>query len=84
MGGLFGGGSKPKAVKAADPIVSNTAPDPEPTATAPETSDENKKRKNVSKNRNGTSALKIDLNIGGVNGGGTTSGGAVSSVNIPS
>lgn len=72
-GGLFGGGSKPTVTKAPEPTVAATAPPPEETAEAP-VIDETSKRKQSQSQRRGTSALRINLNIGGGNMGGGTSG----------
>lgn len=79
MGSVFKG-SKPKVQQVQAPVVAATPPEPEQTAEAPVV-DEGAKRKNENKaRRKGTSALRIDLSIGGGNMGGK---GGASGLAIP-
>ena len=79
MGGIFGG-SKPKVQQVQAPVVAAAAPEPEETAEAPVV-DEGAKRKTENRaKRKGTSALRIDLSIGGGDMGGS---GGSSGLSIP-
>jgi hypothetical protein len=61
--------SKPKVTKAPDPIYTPAPPPPEPTATAPVVNETVKRKTESKTKKSGTSALRIDLNIGGGSGG---------------
>jgi hypothetical protein len=61
--------SKPKVVKAPDPIYTPAPPPPEPTPTAPVVDEKVKRKTDAKAKRSGTSALRIDLNLGGDSGG---------------
>lgn len=82
MGGVFGGSkpSAPAVQQAPAPTVAATPPPPEEVAEAPAIN-EGAKRKNANNSkRKGTSALRIDLSIGGGDMGG---GGGTSGLSIP-
>ena len=72
MGGIFDKPSKPKVVEAPAPTVAATPPPPEETAEAPVINEGNKRKNQADSKRKGTSALRIDLNLGGGNMGGAT------------
>lgn len=82
---IFGGGaSSPKVVSAPTPQVAATAPPAEEVAEAPVVNEGAKRKTSAEANRKGTSALRINLNLGGLN---TTPdkrpGGAGSGLAIP-
>lgn len=60
---------KPKVIKAPDPIYTPAPPPPEPTAEAPVMNEQVKRTKERKAKKSGTSALRIDLNLGGGSGG---------------
>ena len=61
--------SKPKVTKAPDPIYTPAPPPPEPTPTAPVVNETVKRKAQDKAKKSGTSALRIDLNLGGGSGG---------------
>ena len=79
---IFGGGapSKPKVVEAPQPQVAATPPPAEEVAEAPVVNEGAKRQNANSAKRKGTSALRINLNVGGVGGG---TGGGTSGLPIP-
>lgn len=80
-GSLFGGKpSIPKPEPVAAPQVAATPPPAEPVAEAPVTNEGAKRNKRGEAQRRGTSALKINLNIGGGNMG---AAGGTSGLSIP-
>ena len=60
------GGSSMKTAEAPKQYVSAQAPEPEKTAEAPTLSETTQNNQDRLRRRSGTSALTIDLNIGGV------------------
>ena len=87
-GGIFGGGSKtPSVVQSPTPTVAATAPPAEETAEAPIVNEGTKRQNQASAQRRGTSALRINLNLGGGLGGSggasAASGGGGNGVSIP-
>ena len=80
MGVIFDKPSKPKVVEAPAPTVAATPPPPEETAEAPVINEGNKRKNQADSKRKGTSALRIDLNLGGGNMGGA---GGTSGLSIP-
>lgn len=74
-GGLFGGSpSSPKVVEAPKPVVAATPPPAEEVAEAPVTNEGSKRSNTMDANRKGTAALRINLNMGGMDAqpGGTS------------
>lgn len=59
------GASTPKVQEVAAPSVAATPPEPEAVAEAPKINDTAKEKRNADSKRRGTSALRIDLNVGG-------------------
>lgn len=57
------------------PVVAATPPDPEQVATAPDLSKDAQMKNDTNAKRKGTSALRIQLNVGGMTGGGGGGGG---------
>lgn len=81
-GSVFGGGgvSTPKVQTVAAPTVVATPPPVEQVAEAPVTNEGSKRSKTGETQRKGTSALKINLNLGGGNMG---AAGGTSGLSIP-
>lgn len=78
---IFGGGvSSPKVQSAPAPTVAATPPPVEQVAEAPVTNEGSKRSKTGAAQRKGTSALKINLNLGGGNMG---AAGGTSGLSIP-
>lgn len=61
--------STPKVQAAPAPTVAATPPEPEQVAQAPEVSDSSQMKNTTNNKRKGTSALRIQLNVGGMGGG---------------
>ena len=82
---IFGGGSKtPDVVSAPAPTVAATAPPAEEVAEAPIVNEGTKRQNQASAQRRGTSALRINLNLGGGLGGASAAtGGGGNGVSIP-
>lgn len=79
-GGIFGGGApEPEVQRAPEAQVAATPPPAEDVAEAPVTNEGSKRSQNVGANRKGTSALRINLNLGGM---GQQAGGT-SGLSIP-
>lgn len=76
--GLGGSAPKPRVTAAPTPTVAATPPPVEETAQAPITNEAATRRDDALSRRKGTSALKIALSLGGVNGG-----NGLGSLNIP-
>lgn len=73
---LGGGGSAPKPIvqNVEAPQVAATPPPAEPVAEAPVVNEGKKRSQSAEANRKGTSALRINLNLGGGEMGGGTNG----------
>lgn len=69
-----GGGDDAPVQEAVKPQVAATPPPAEPVAETPVTNEGSKRTQQVTSNRKGTSALRINLNMGGVQTGGGTGG----------
>lgn len=82
--GIFGGGGSPKVVSAPTPQVAATAPPAEEVAEAPVVNEGAKRKTTADANRKGTSALRINLNLGGLDTASPArAGGAGSGLSIP-
>ncbi|MDM8214771.1 hypothetical protein QUW15_01120 [Desulfovibrio piger] len=84
--GKGGGGkySAPSVQSAPAPTVAATPPEPEETAEAPEMSETARNQESNSGRRRGASALRIDLNVGGVGGAGSYgNGGGGNGLSLP-
>lgn len=77
---LGGTPSAPKAPPAQAPQVAATPPPPETVAEAPAVNEGSKRKNQAIGKRKGTSALRINLHLGGVNTGGD---GGASGLAIP-
>ncbi|WP_291448856.1 hypothetical protein [Desulfovibrio sp.] len=75
-----GGVSTPEVQQVAAPTVAATPPPAEPVAEAPVTNEGAKRSKSGETKRKGTSALRINLNLGGGNMG---AAGGTSGLSIP-
>lgn len=74
-----GGVSTPEVQPVAAPTVAATPPPAEPVAEAPVTNEGTKRSNSGETKRKGTSALKINLNLGG----GMSTAGGTSGLSIP-
>lgn len=74
----FSSPSTPEVQPAKAPVVAATPPEPEQVATAPTVSDNSQMKSNTNSKRKGTSALRIQLNVGGM---GNTAAGLGSNKN---
>ena len=84
---IFGKPSTPSVQAAPTPTVAATAPPAEEVAEAPIVNEGTKRQNQASAQRRGTSALRINLNLGGGLGGAggasAASGGGGNGVSIP-
>ena len=85
-GGILGGAKKPSApviTKAPEPTVAATAPPAEEVAEAPVVNEGSKRQDAADAQRKGTSALRINLNLGGGMGGSASGNGRSGGLSIP-